>query len=264
MNLENLTALLPTESGYLLDPGQPVLARALEISGAHRVTKHQHPRAQLMYAIRGVLRVLSLDGTWIVPPSQAVWLPSNVEHEIIITDSASIRTLFIDPSATTSLPQGCCVFNVQPLLRELILKAVEIGDDYPSDGSEYRMMQVIIDLLHELKPAPLHLPMGQDRRLRGIMDELFANPADTRGLDEWAAMSGASARTLARLFIKETGMNFSDWRKQLRLLEAIERLGQGQTVTQVALDLGYQSASAFITMFRRTLGTPPGTYFRSY
>jgi len=262
MNIENLTTLSPTQGGYILDPSQPILARAVEIKGPHRVVGHQHPRAQLMYAIRGVLRVVSEEGTWIVPTSQAVWIPSNVVHEIIATDSVSIRTLFVDPSVTQGLPSNCCVLNVPPLLRELILKAVEVGDGYSLNSVGFHVAQVILDLLHELQPAPLYLPLGRDPRLKKIIDALFANPGDERGLDEWAQMSGASARTLARLFLKETGMRFHDWRKQLRLLEAIDRLGQGQSVTQVALDLGYQSSSAFVAMFRRSLGKPPGGYFR--
>ena len=262
MNIANLTTLAPTSTGCHIDPRRPILAHGLEIQGAHRVARHQHPRAQLLYAIRGVVRVLSLNGTWIVSPSQAVWVPPDVPHEIIAADSISIRTLLVDPSATTGLPQDCCVLNVPPLLRELILKAVEIGEDYSPNSSGFRLMQVILDLLQELQPAPLHLPMGRDKRLRQIMDGLYAEPADARSLEDWARICGASARTLARLFVRETGMNFSDWRKQLRLLEAIDRLGQGRSVTRVALELDYQSPSAFIAMFRRSLGTPPGTYFR--
>ncbi len=263
MNIAKLTTLAPTSTGYRLDPHLPILARALEIQGAHRVASHQHPRAQLVYAIRGVMRVLSIDGTWIVPPSQAVWVPPDIPHEVIATDSISIRTLFVDPSTTAALPQSCCVLNVPPLLQQLILKAVEIGDDYSSGDSGFRIMQVILDLLAELQPAPLHLPMGRDKRLRHVMDKLHADPANEYNLKDWAKICGASTRTLARLFIKETGMNFGDWRKQLRLLEAIDRLGQGQSVTRIALELGYQSPSAFIAMFRRSLGMPPGTYFRT-
>jgi len=262
MSIAKLTSLPPTQTGYRIDDAHPILARALEIDGAHRVTNHHHPRAQLVYAIKGVLRVVSLEGTWIVPPTQAVWVPPDVEHEIIAMDSISIRTLFVDPSATKGLPQSCCVLNVPPLLRELILKAVEIGEDYSLNSSRYRLMQVILDQLMELEPAPLYLPMGRNARLRKVMDAMVANPGDERGLEVWAQLCGASARTLARLFIRESGMNFRDWRRQLHLLEAIERLGQGHSVTRVALDLGYKSPSAFIAMFRRSLGKSPGAYFR--
>lgn len=262
MNIENRPTLPPTRTGYRIDDRLPVIAMALEIQGAHRVAAHRHPRAQLIYAIRGVMRVVSRGGTWVVPPSQAVWVPSDIEHEVIATGSLSIRSLFVDPSATAGLPQSCCVVGVPPLLRELILKAVERGEAYPSTGAVRRLMDVILDQLHELQPAPLHLPLAQDKRVRHVMDALVADPADDRGLEHWAGVSGAAGRTLARLFVKETGMTFGDWRKQLRLLEAIDRLGQGQPVTRVALELGYQSPSAFIAMFRRALGTPPGRYFR--
>lgn len=262
MNIENLTTLSPTDSGFVLDARRPILARALEIKGAHRVVPHRHPRAQLVYAIRGVLRVLSDAGTWMVPPSQAVWVPPDITHEIVAADSISIRTLFVDPSATAQLAQACCVLSVPPLLRELILKAVEIGEDYAPGDSGHRVMQVILDLLQDLQPAPMHLPMGRDSRLQRIMNALYDDPADERGLDAWARVSGASARTLARLFSRETGMSFDEWRRQLRLLEAIDRLGRGQPVTRVAMELGYRSPSAFVAMFRRSLGTSPGSYIR--
>ncbi len=262
MNIEKMPSLPPTRAGHLLDAEHPVIARSIDIEGCHRVASHQHPRAQLIYSIRGVLRVMTAEGTWIVPPTQAVWVPSNVRHEIMDMASVSIRTLFIDPSVTADLSQTVCVVNVPVLLRELILKAVEIGDEYAANSASGRLMQVILDCLHDLQPAQLHLPMGRDARLCRVMDALFANPADERNLQQWADYCGASPRTLARLFSKETGMNFGDWRRQLRLLDAIERLGQGQAVTRVALDLGYKSASAFIAMFRRSVGQAPTRYFR--
>jgi AraC-like DNA-binding protein len=123
-------------------------------------------------------------------------------------------------------------------------------------------MRVILDKLHDLEPAPLSLPLASDKRVRRVGDALLENPADERSLEDWALQVGASARTLARLFVNETGLTFAEWRRQVRLLEAIDRLGKGQAVTRVALDLGYESPSAFIAMFRRTLGAPPGKYFK--
>ena len=235
---------------------------ALDFEGPHRVAAHRHPRAQLLLAVRGVLRVVSASGTWVVPASQAVWVPPEVEHEVIAADSVSIRSLFVDPRVARDLPQECRVVDVAPLLRELILQAVALGNDYPLKGPQRRLMDVLLDQLHELPLAPLHLPMARDKRLLSIMEALLADPADARGLEVWAERAGASARTLARLFLRDTGMTFGEWRKQLRLLEAVDRLGQGQAVTQVALELGYQSASAFIAMFRRALGCSPGRYLR--
>jgi AraC-like DNA-binding protein len=123
-------------------------------------------------------------------------------------------------------------------------------------------MAVIPDELAGLEPEPLHLPLPADSRLRSVTDTLIADPADGRDLKAWATTAGASERTLARLFVKETGMTFGTWRQRRRLLAAIGRLAEGQSVTSVALDLGYDSPSAFITMFRRTLGATPGRYLQ--
>lgn len=90
---------------------------------------------------------------------------------------------------------------------------------------------------------------------------LRRNPADARTLDAWGVAVGASARTLARLFMTETGLSFAAWRAQVRLLAALARLAAGEKVTSVALDLGYDSPSAFIAMFRRQLGVTPSRYF---
>ncbi|WP_162178145.1 AraC family transcriptional regulator [Hydrogenovibrio marinus] len=252
----------PSPASYYLDETKPVLARAVEMQKARRTRLHNHPRAQLIYAINGVVRVLTTEGTWIVPPTQAVWIPSSVMHETLAVNKVSVRNLFIDPSATENLPRNVCVFNVSALLRELILKAVSIGNEYQPDSSEYRIMQVILDTLKEAQSTTLHLPMGKDPRLQKVIEALLENPDSNRTLDDWASFVGASSRTLARLFNKETGMNFGQWRNQLRLIEAIDRLGQGQSVTNVAIDLGYNSPSAFIAMFRKKLGKPPVAYFR--
>jgi AraC-like DNA-binding protein len=107
----------------------------------------------------------------------------------------------------------------------------------------------------------LALPMPRERRLGSIVEGLMADPADRRTLAQWALVSGASARTLARLFQAETGMSFADWRQQRRLLRALELLATGTLVTTVAAETGYDSASAFTAMFRRALGAVPGRYF---
>jgi len=263
MNIDKMTSLQPSEYAFVLDPSMPVLAKSMEIGKSHRVAAHVHPRAQLLYAIQGVLRVNTLVGTWVVPPSQAVWLPSGMQHETICRDSTSLRTLYIDPSYTDSLPQDCCVANVTNLLKELILKAVAIDNIYQPDTPQWRVMQVILDELADLQQTPLSLPLPADKRLMPVVEHLLQNPSDNRGLDYWAKESGASSRTLARLFMKQTGLNFSEWRMQLRLLEAVERLSQGESVTRLAFELGYNSPSAFINMFRKVMGVAPGKYVKS-
>lgn len=263
MDVENLPNLPIVDFGIVEDPERPVLSLDWSAEGPHRVGGHVHPRAQIIYQGTGVYRVTTALGSWVVPPNQAIWIPSLIYHQAFTNDSASALMLFVDRSYTESLSQNCMVVAVSPLLAELFARAVEYGNDYPATGKEARLVEVMLDELGSLQPAPLHLPLAADKRLRRAMDQLLEWPADECSIDELAAACGASTRTLARLFRKETGLTFAEWRKQLRLMEAIDRLGQGQPVTQVALDMGYQSSSAFIAMFRRTLGAPPSRYLQS-
>lgn len=262
MNIEKLTKLPPVVIGYRIDPALPIIPFAMQVSQAGCAAPHAHPRGQLMFASSGVMRVICRRDVWIVPPSQAVWIPPEIEHEVYFPGEVSLRNLFIDPSASVGLPKVCTVFKVSSLLRELILKAVMVGDNYSSESSGYRLMTVILDELRQAEPTELHLPMGHDERLLRVMEALLKNPGDLRELDELAKIAGASSRTLSRLFVRETGLTFGVWRKRLLLQEAIDRLGKGQNVTRVASDLGYQSLSAFIEMFRQSLGASPGQYLR--
>jgi len=242
----------------------PVVARARDFTRKHQVPRHNHPRDQLVYASRGVLTVITDDGTWVVPPQRAVWVPASTDHEVRTSGAASLRTLYIDPSATVSLSEGCCVVTVSPLLREMILHLIAMPVSTDRTEADARFIGVLLDQVLALPIQPLHLPAPNDQRLRTIAKALTETPADNRSLESWAASVGASARTIARLFLAETAMTFGQWRQQVRLLEALRRLAAGQSVTTVALDLGYESQSAFISMFRKAMGTTPGRYFRRY
>jgi AraC-like DNA-binding protein len=249
--------------GDLDDPARPVVSVASDHPGPHHFPPHHHLRAQLVFASSGVMTVSTAEGTWVVPPQQAVWVPPGTVHEVRCDGPLAMRTLYLHPDAAEDLPGTCRVVTVPALLRELILWATAVPPDYAPDGPEARLMAVIPDQLRALEEEPLHLPMPSDRRLRAVADALARDPADGRRLEDWASQAGASERTLARLFRRETGMTFGSWRQRLRLLAAIARLADGRPVTEVAFDLGYESPSAFVAMFRREMGEPPARYLRS-
>ncbi|MBY4677113.1 AraC family transcriptional regulator [Marinobacterium arenosum] len=259
---EKVTTRPPSGGGDLVDPLRPVIGLERAMQSGLEVIPHSHPRGQLAYASEGVLRVTTDQGTWVVPPSQAVWIPGGIRHQVTAETDCTVRHLHIDPTAAARLPGQCSVLEVSSLLRELILRVSRFGRLYPADGPEQRLVAVFLDELGALQPSLLYLPLAQDRRVRRVMDGLMRQPDSEKGLDEWATEVGASGRTLARLFQRETGMKFSEWRKQLRLQEAVNRLARGEPVTEVALALGYRSPSAFVAMFRKTLGSPPGQYCR--
>ncbi|MFO6377930.1 helix-turn-helix transcriptional regulator, partial [Pseudomonas aeruginosa] len=158
---------------------------------------------------------------------------------------------------------GCRVLEVSGLLRELLLRAAEFPREYPPGGEAERLMQVVADEVGRLREAPLNLPLPGDPRLRRITDALQADPADPRGISDWAGLVGASRRTLARLFREQTQLSFREWRQRLRLLNAVAALEEGASVTRVASDLGYDSTSAFISLFQRHFGQTPGCFARS-
>lgn len=245
------------------EAGIAIRSLALRLSSGHRIERHAHPWTQLVYATRGVMSVDTAGGTWVVPPLRAVWVPADLEHGIEMTGSVSMRTLYLRPGLSPALPGGCCVVNVSPLLRELVLHTVDRGYLDESVPTQARLIGVILDQIVGTTAIPLELPLPSDPRARRVADRVRARVASSDSLQALAGGSGASKRTLERLFQSETGMSFGRWRQQLRLLHALRRLAQGISVTTTAQDVGYESTSAFIEMFRRALGTTPGRYFRA-
>lgn len=200
-------------------------------------------------------------GSWAPSPHRAVWIGGGIEHELTASGFVQMQTVYGEPKARATLSPTCAVLTVSDLLRELILAAVRIPNDCDADGRDGRVMELTLDELRPAPELPLHLPMPSDRRLVRICEHICANPADASTLTKLGQRFGASQRTLERLFPAETGLSFSLRRQQSRVLAAIRLLAEGRPVTTVALDVGYDSPSAFGAMFRRVLGVAPSAYF---
>ena len=265
MQSEN-TSNKPTSTSVQHDPfgedvDRPVVVRASEYPAGFRSDGHWHGRAQLVYACAGVVKVTTQKGTWVAPQNRGVWIPAHTEHQIESAGPFSMRSVYVLEESAEGLPAECGVIGVSPLLRELILSAAEAPLLYDQSCRDGRVMELIVDEIRALPVVPLHLPEPSDSRLQMITAALRDNPADPRTLEAWGRHAGASPRTLARLFPAETGMTFRHWQQQARLLDGLMRLAEGVPVTTVALDVGYENPSAFISMFRRNLGVTPGRYF---
>ncbi len=243
------------------DVPRAVVCLAQDYPPGHVIAPARHARAQLIYAARGVMTVNAPQGAWVLPPLRAVWVPAGTPHWTRTASALSMRSLYIDPRSAPGLPAACCVVTVAPLLRELIAEAMALAPLYEEAGPAGRLVAVLLDRIRTLPAAPLHLPLPQDPRLARIAAALREDLSDNRTLGAWGRAVGASSRTLARHFLRETGLTFRAWRQQARLLAALERLARGEAVTSVALELGYETPSAFVAMFRRALGTSPGRYF---
>jgi AraC-like DNA-binding protein len=221
------------------------------------IKPHMHHWGQLIYAGSGVMRVNAGGMLWIVPPARAVWVPAGAEHEIRGLGDFAMRTLYFPVAMVEALPRECCAINVPPLLRELVVELVERCPVDEADAASMRLANVTVDLIAEARVLPLQLPLPSDPRARRLAERLQAEPASSAELAELARAAGASARTIQRLFIAETGLPFSQWRQRLRLLHGATLLGGGMSVTNAALEAGYAGTSAFIAAFRKHFGFTP-------
>jgi AraC-like DNA-binding protein len=258
-------AAAPTDRLYFIDVDDnpvPIVCKATNFPAGHVIAPHKHLRGQLVYAEHGVVMLVAEGGSWIVPPTRAVWIPAGTLHNLRCIGAVRLRSIYLRPDVRLRLPAHAQAVGVSPLLRELILAAVAVVPPYTADSRDGRVMQLLLDELQALPVLPLHLPQPADARLRRICRRLTERLDDTATLATWAAELGIDAKTIQRLFARETGMTFGQWRQQARLLHALERLALGNKVVDVALELGYDSPSAFATMFKRQFGTTPSAFFR--
>jgi AraC-like DNA-binding protein/mannose-6-phosphate isomerase-like protein (cupin superfamily) len=236
---------------------RPMAGYAHDYVSGHETGLHRHPRAQLLFATAGVMRIATEPASYTVPPGTGLWVPADTPHAVRMDGAVQMRALFLRADAAKSGPSVTTVIAVSPLLRELILTVC--GEPVVWDaGGPMRLVAELV--LHEIGRAgtrPLALPACRDPRLARVAAALAADPADPRDLDGYAAVAGASVRTLARLFRAETGMSFQQWRRQLRMTEALAQIAQGVTPARVAAAVGYASVPAFGAAFRETFGATP-------
>ncbi|MBN3858893.1 helix-turn-helix transcriptional regulator [Paraburkholderia sp. Ac-20340] len=266
-----------------------VIAQAINYTdGAHEIA-HIHHRAQLIYLAGGIVRVITPRGLWTLKPGMALLIGTQIEHELHMVGQVSMRTLYIDPDTLPPLTGDCRVIALDDLLRASILGMFDAQGNEAPETRTAVIVPLILHLLHEfLTAAPVaassgdsegidnvdnadavdgadnpRLPLPEHPRLRAICESLIADAANADTLEQWAERSGASVRTIARLFRQQTGMSFVQWRERLRLEDALSKLSVGQAPGEVAQALGYADVRTFTVMFRRAFGSTPQQFRQS-
>ena len=253
---------------------RPVRAKLRWLAADTQVMPHSHPWAQVAISTTGVIRLTVNHGTYIVPPSRALWIPPGVEHAVTMVEDADLRTLYFHqprgrcgpgvPRDQENAWRQCRVLEVSDLLRALVREMPTAPDDGPAlTPAELRREQHLSALVREelarAAAVKLGVDLPQDKRLRHLCEAVLADPTRHDTLADWAHDTGASPRTVARLFRSELGSTFTQWRQQVILAKAVSLAAGRMPMGQIAAELGY-SASAFSAMVRKSVGQPPGRF----
>lgn len=221
---------------------------------------HQHRRAQLLYGATGLMHVTTQDGEWVVPPQHAVWVPPQTLHAVRFA-GVTTRSLYIEPDCVASFikHRRCEVISVSPLLRQLLLEAVDLPPLYDS-ARDRALIELMLLELAAMPVREFDIPLPQHPPLLALCQAFLLSPSIHDPAERWASALFMSASTFRRHFLQQMGLSFSIWRQRACVVSALSLLIKGIPVNEVALSLGYDNASSFATMFRRVMGQPPSYY----
>ncbi|MEN0062322.1 MAG: helix-turn-helix transcriptional regulator [Myxococcota bacterium] len=232
----------------------------LEVQRGTLLADQAHGWGQLVHAASGVGRVQTTTAHWVLPAARALWVPPHERPQLHCVTALSLRTLYFAPHALPDLPVRCTVLTLSPLLKDLVLATAGRAPLEDGPHQEGRLLSVLRDELSAAPREPLALPMPRGSAARRLANRILGEPGARRSIDEWCKGCGASRRTLERRFREETGTSLGEWLRQARLQHAVVGLTEGRSVTQVAEEVGYSSASAFVQAFRLAYGTTPGRW----
>ncbi|USH05175.1 helix-turn-helix transcriptional regulator [Grimontia kaedaensis] len=238
----------------------PIIGVAAQI-GRHDSGMHKHNKHQLLFASSGCMSI-NLNGLWcVLPPSRAAWIPAGTIHCAVMRNVVSYRSLYFDAQVSQHLPKEIKIIAVNGLLRELIERMAYWEWEMP-EKDQRAIFSLFCQEFGSAQEEHFALKLPSDRRLKIWLEDVMAGRDLPEPLVEMAKGIGASAKTISRIFTRETGMPYQSWRQQWRLQASIERLSEGESVSEVASALKFSSDSAFISFFRKMTGNTPGRYLK--
>jgi AraC-like DNA-binding protein len=243
---------------------RPITAVGNDYPAGHFHPTHRHGRSQLLFAEIGTMLVRTAAGTWLVPTQQGVWIPAGIAHSITMLCRVATRSVYLNHQAADGMPGQCQVVGISPLMRQLLIEAVDLPVEYDPADRAGKIMSLLIDEIHRAPTLPLSLPLPNEARLAEKCRRFLERPTAQDTVDQWTRDLGLSRRTFTRLFKHETGLTFSAWQRRACLVWALPRLLAGERVTTIAFDLNYSSPAAFTTMFKQLIGDTPNLYRRKH
>ncbi|WP_053214163.1 helix-turn-helix transcriptional regulator [Pseudomonas sp. Q12-87] len=242
----------------------PIYFRSACMPAHATYPRHRHAWGEFVYSYSGVMEIETAHHHYLAPPQYGIWLPPDLEHVGFNRHEACHCSLYLAAELCDALPAAPCALTLSPLIRALLEELRSDPPSQPQTVQQQRLLQVLVDKLGQAPHVGSYLPSSDDPLLGPVLRALEANPGDLRSLPELARAANTTERTLMRRAQRDLGMSLVEWRQRLKVIEALALLERGQTVKTIGLDLGYSSASAFISMFRKMMGTTPDEYRRRH
>ena len=239
---------------------EPLFFRYEQINAQTEYLPHSHAWGQVIFVTCNVLEMQVAGDRLLTPARIPIWIPPGTPHASYNRKQAHFRTLNIAADRCLGLPTRACLLRVGPVVQAIMDDVAARQLQVPRTPEDQRLCEVLLDRLRQAEIEASYLPSCQDRQLAPILQALERNPADNTTLAQWAAQVYTTERTLSRRCQALLGISFSEWRQRLRFLHAVSLLEQNLSVQEVALALGYSSASALIVMFQQQSGTTPERY----
>lgn len=217
-------------------------------------TWHAHESGQFILVEAGISHLKTELGAWIIPARRVAWVPPGVRHASK-SSGAGRGWVVIPPSGLRDLPRRVCVLRASALMMASLQRLTQLT---PGDGAMRRLLwKVVAAEMSAAQPEQLEVPMPTAPRLLKAVQSVLTSPTAAASLDKLAVRAGMSSRSFARHFRSQTGLPYARWKRAVIAQHALERVAAGHKVSSVALDVGYESVSAFIAMFRRQYGESP-------
>jgi AraC-like DNA-binding protein/quercetin dioxygenase-like cupin family protein len=237
-----------------------VVVHGNELPAGYTVPRHLHRRTQLLCVFSGVVLVETERGRFMIPPGHALLIPPRLPHSVGMLSDVTMKSIYVTPAQQSLVRERPLVLEVTDLARSLLIEALRLQAGMIDSRKAELVETLLVEEILELEERPLGLPLPADRRLASLCRDYVASPSPNARLDDWAERMAMSRRTFTRFFRQQTGISFVTWRQQASVFACLPRLAEGMPITEIALELGYESAAAFTTMFRRMLGTTPRSY----